>query len=267
MLKKGSSTAMAAACMNAEHVAEEAFCRADSSGDGWIELDELSVLLYALLADEIETHTSQDTSPADIKWFMRKEFRAADQDSDGRVDWDEFVIYYNSLIERIDNGELSKALANAAAEAEKAAFEIQQRMQRELRERKLAKYHGPDGDLHAAILVQVTRVHLLRHACTPRACPHRATAGAERASPPRPSLHGQAVWRGILEREELWYEHVHEMQMDVHELEKALCGGGGGTGRPVPLSSTAVRETPPAVATTPAASATAGMPLQGEVAT
>jgi hypothetical protein len=175
MLKKGSSKQMAEACFNAEHVAEDAFCRADTSGDGWIELDELSVLLYALLADEIETHTSQDTSPADIKWFMRKEFRAADADSDGRVDWDEFVTYYNSLIERVDNGELSAALKNAAADAAKAATEIHQRLQRELRERKLAKYHGPDGDLHAAILVQVTQ-------CLP-ACRARALHVSPRRSP------------------------------------------------------------------------------------
>lgn len=50
--------------------------------------------------------------------FVKQEFSVADLDGDGLVDFDEFVAYYNAIIERVEKNQLAKELEMAAQAAD-----------------------------------------------------------------------------------------------------------------------------------------------------
>ena len=53
---------------------------------------ELSTLLFDLLSDKLRAKVGE-VAASDVKWFMRNEFRSADTDRDGKIDWEEFASY------------------------------------------------------------------------------------------------------------------------------------------------------------------------------
>jgi len=116
--KKEREAAEAKRLAERQKAAEEAFNYADKDGSGAVDDTELTVLLKNMLQREsitVEANTVEE--------FVKKEFSQADEDGSGDVDFDEFIEYYNKLIDRITEGELNKALAEAKKQAEIKAEE------------------------------------------------------------------------------------------------------------------------------------------------
>ena len=67
--------------------------------------DELANLLISMLTKE-KIPFDEET----VQEFAKVEFDAADTDKDGLVDFDEFVEYYNSLMDRLQQGAVQDAL-------------------------------------------------------------------------------------------------------------------------------------------------------------
>ena len=91
--------------------AEDAFMAADIDGGGTVDAKELEGLLINLLRKEdikVETKVVHE--------FVTAEFAKADTDGSGDVDFDEFAGYYNGLLDRIQGGEMSKAVEEAKKE-------------------------------------------------------------------------------------------------------------------------------------------------------
>jgi hypothetical protein len=98
----------AAALAERQAAAENAFAAADADGSGNVDGAELEGLLLTMLRREgIEFDRSV------VSEFVRDEFALADTDGSGDVDFDEFIAYYNSLIDRIKGGAMNEALEKA----------------------------------------------------------------------------------------------------------------------------------------------------------
>lgn len=108
--KKQSKAQAAAAAKLAERqaAAENAFAAADADGSGEVDASELQGLLMGLLQREGIAFDRQD-----VAQFVEAEFAKADTDGSGGVDFDEFIQYYNSLIDRITGGAMNEALEAA----------------------------------------------------------------------------------------------------------------------------------------------------------
>jgi len=119
--KKSKEAAKQAA--ERQRLAEQTFVEADEDGSGYVDETELSALLSTML-----TKQSIKFDKGALDQFVKKEFAVADIDGNGQVDFDEFVTYYNSFIDRIEKNLLAEAMkeaekAAAAKEEEKAAAE------------------------------------------------------------------------------------------------------------------------------------------------
>ena len=101
-----------------QKAAEDAFSRADEDGSGTIDGAELKRLLLGLLQNE-----GLEYEEATVDEFVAKEFVAADKDGSGDVDFDEFVEYYNQLVDRLAAGALHAAVEEAKAMAKAPAAE------------------------------------------------------------------------------------------------------------------------------------------------
>ena len=117
--KKEQAAAAAAAKMaERQRAAEDAFSRADSDGSGEVDAAELKLLLGGLLqAEGFKCESSV------VEAFVEKEFVAADADGSGTVDFEEFIDYYNALVDRLTEGALAASIADAKKAAEKKAEE------------------------------------------------------------------------------------------------------------------------------------------------
>ena len=104
--KKDAAAAKAAQkAQERKKAAEDAFAQADADGSGSVDAKELEFLLVGLLQREgvsFERHT--------VTEFVSAEFAKADTDGSGDVDFDEFIDYYNLLLDRISGGAMNEAL-------------------------------------------------------------------------------------------------------------------------------------------------------------
>ena len=103
--KKDAQAKAAAAAAERQLLAENTFAEADVDGGGTIDGDELANLLISMLTKE-KIPFDEET----VQEFAKVEFDAADTDKDGLVDFDEFVEYYNSLMDRLQQGAVQHAL-------------------------------------------------------------------------------------------------------------------------------------------------------------
>ena len=97
--KKDGHAKAAAAAAERQLLAENTFADADLDGGGTIDGDELAALLIMMLTKE-KIAFDEET----VQEFAKVEFDAADTDKDGLVDFDEFIEYYNSLMDRLQQG-------------------------------------------------------------------------------------------------------------------------------------------------------------------
>jgi len=88
--------------------AEEAFTRADEDGSGSVDATELKRLLTGLLQREGVAFDSNIVGE-----FVNAEYAKADSDGSGDVDFDEFITYYNLLVDRLAGGGMKDALEQA----------------------------------------------------------------------------------------------------------------------------------------------------------
>ena len=95
----------AAKAAERQRIAENTFADADQTGDGAIDAEELATLLVTMLKNE---KLKFDVEA--VNEFVKTEFDQADTDNDGQVDFDEFVEYYNSLMDRMNTGEVQETL-------------------------------------------------------------------------------------------------------------------------------------------------------------
>ena len=105
--KKQTKAQKEAAAKLAERqaAAENAFAAADADGSGAVDAAELQGLLgYMLQREGIALDRNV------VKEFVEAEFAKADTDGSGDVDFDEFIQYYNSLLDRITGGAMNEAL-------------------------------------------------------------------------------------------------------------------------------------------------------------
>ena len=105
--KKQTKAQKEAAAKLAERqaAAENAFAAADADGSGAVDAAELQGLLVGMLQRE---GIAFDRNV--VKEFVEAEFAKADTDGSGDVDFDEFIQYYNSLLDRITGGAMNEAL-------------------------------------------------------------------------------------------------------------------------------------------------------------
>lgn len=88
--------------------AENAFASADADGSGSVDAKELQGLLITMLQQQrIEFDRKV------VAEFVNAEFSKADTDGSGDVDFDEFIAYYNGLLDRITGGAMNDALEEA----------------------------------------------------------------------------------------------------------------------------------------------------------
>jgi hypothetical protein len=103
--KKDSQAKAAAAAAERQLLAENTFADADVDGGGTIDGDELATLLISMLTKEKIAFDEEA-----VQEFAKVEFDAADIDKDGLVDFDEFIEYYNSLMDRLRQGSVQQSL-------------------------------------------------------------------------------------------------------------------------------------------------------------
>jgi len=97
-----------------QRLAETTFLEADEDGSGYVDEQELTTLLATLLTKQGIAYEKSSLAE-----FVNKEFHLADADGDGQVDFDEFVAYYNAIIERFEKNQLSKEMESAATAAKR----------------------------------------------------------------------------------------------------------------------------------------------------
>ena len=91
-----------------QEAAENAFAQADADGSGQVDATELQGLLMNLLTKEGIEFDRQIVAE-----FVSAEFAKADTDGSGDVDFDEFVNYYNGLVDRLAGNAMTAALEDA----------------------------------------------------------------------------------------------------------------------------------------------------------
>jgi len=117
MSKKETAAAEAAAKMaERQKNAENAFSKADKDGSGAVDGSELKMLLWGLLQQE-----GFKCEVSVVDEFVAKEFTLADTDGSGDVDFEEFIEYYNALVDRLTEGALATAIDDAKKAAAKKA--------------------------------------------------------------------------------------------------------------------------------------------------
>ena len=120
--KEKEAAKRAAELAERQRIAEEAFARADADGSGEVDEKELQLLISGLLQRE-----KIEIAESAVSEFIANEFKEADTDGNGMVDFDEFIVYYNKLVDKMkNNGQMEEAIANAkqmaAQRAEEAAI-------------------------------------------------------------------------------------------------------------------------------------------------
>ena len=132
-----AAKAAAAKLAARQEAAENAFAEADVDGSGNVDAKELEGLLIKLLQREgvpFERHV--------VSEFVAAEFAKADTDGSGDVDWDEFIAYFNGLLDRLAGGAMNDALA----EAKKATA-------KKLEEAAIAEDDGVYAHLHTLVAI------------------------------------------------------------------------------------------------------------------
>lgn len=95
-----------------QRIAEEKYAEADVDGDESVSKDELATLIQQMLVEQ-----GIELDPEVVKQFVIEQFEEADADDDGTVSFEEFCVYYNSLIDRLE-GEQRSAVMRGLRERE-----------------------------------------------------------------------------------------------------------------------------------------------------
>ena len=112
---------LAAAALDTMEEANFIFHKYDQNKDGQIDEDELALCLQGL---QVRINGRQRKTEEEVRDWVRKELKRNDTDGDGQLSFDEFVEYYNSLMDRLQQGAVQDAL-----EVEANFFHLQRMMQ------------------------------------------------------------------------------------------------------------------------------------------
>ena len=98
---------LAAAALDTMEEANFIFHKYDQNKDGQIDEDELALCLQGL---QVRINGRQRKTEEEVRDWVRKELKRNDTDGDGQLSFDEFVEYYNSLMDRLQQGAVQDAL-------------------------------------------------------------------------------------------------------------------------------------------------------------
>ncbi|KAJ1621046.1 hypothetical protein T492DRAFT_887690 [Pavlovales sp. CCMP2436] len=105
--RRAAALAEALRLSERQRIAEDKYADADQDGNESVSAEELGTLIGQMLVEQGLAIDQQI-----VNEFVATQFAAADEDNDGTVSFDEFCVYYNTLLDTLQGKAREELLAN-----------------------------------------------------------------------------------------------------------------------------------------------------------